>query len=81
MALDKQKQYITALCGLLMLTVISLSALGEMRMEVYVSLFTVGYFASTALFRPRKRGFDLVGSALFMVFCVIVLQKIMEILS
>ena len=79
--MDKQKQYITALCGLLLVTVVSLAALGELRIEVYVSLFTVCYFASTALFRPRKKGFDLVGSALFLVFCVIVFQKVMEILS
>ena len=78
--LDKQKQYVVALGGLLMATVVSLSALGEVRIDVYVSLFTVCYFATSALFQPRRRFFDVVGGALFLVFCVIVLQKIWEIL-
>jgi hypothetical protein len=45
-----------------------------------VSLFTVCYFAASALYQPRRRFFDLVGGALFLVFCVIVLQKVLEIL-
>ena len=78
--LDKQKQYVVVLGGLLMATVMSLSALGEAHIDVYVSLFTVCYFAASALFQPRKRFFDVVGGALFLVFCVIVYQKIWEIL-
>lgn len=78
--LDKQKQYVVSLGGLLMATVVSLSALGEARIDVYLSLFTVCYFAALALFQPRKRFLDVVGGALFLVFCVIVLQKILEII-
>lgn len=78
--LDKQKQYVVVLGGLLMATIVSLSALGEARLDVYVSLFTVCYFAASALYQPRRRFFDLVGGALFLVFCVIVLQKVLEIL-
>lgn len=80
LSLDKQKQHVVALSGLLMATVVSLSALGEARIDVYVSLFTVCYFAASVLFQPRKRFFDVVGGVLFLVFCVIVLQKIGEIL-
>ena len=79
--MDKQKKYITTLTMLLLGTVVSLSALTEQRLDVYVSLFTVCYFASTALFQPRKRGFDLVGSVLFLVFCAIVGIKILEIIN
>ncbi len=61
-------------------TVTILSALGEARLDVYLSLFTVCYFASSALYQPRRRTVDFVGGALFMVFCVIVLRKILEIL-
>ena len=61
--------------------VVCLSALGETRFEVYISLFTVAYFASTALYQPRKNKFDLVGAGLFLVFCLIVIQKIMEIVG
>ena len=70
------------LLGLLLVsTVVGLSALGEARLEVYVSLFTVCYFVATALYQPRKKGFDLVGVALFTVFCAIVVRKVLEILA
>ena len=64
----------------MMATVSALSALGEIRLDVYVSLFTVCYFASTALYQPRKRGYDLVGATLFLAFAYIVALKIMAII-
>jgi len=64
-----------------MATVVGLSALGEARLDVYVSLFAVCYFAAAALFQPRRRTPDLVGGALFAVFCVIVLRKVLEIIG
>jgi len=79
--LDRHKQYVLTLSVLLLATVVSLSALGERSLEVYLSLFAVSYFASTALFRPRRITFDFVGAALFVVFCFIVFQKVMAILS
>ena len=62
------------------LTVVSLSALHETQLEVYVSLFTVAYFVCSALFRPRRRWFDVVGMVLFSSFCYIVAVKVLEIL-
>ena len=64
-----------------MSTVVSLAALGEPRLDVYISLFTVCYFAATALFQPRKRYFDFVGGSLFVIFCFIVIQKVLEIIA
>ena len=78
--MDKQKKYVLSFLILMMGTVVSLSALGESRLDVYVSLFTVCYFASTALYQPRKRMFDFVGAGLFTVFSIIVAQKIWEII-
>lgn len=78
--MDKQKKYIITLLVLIFGTVVSLSALGELRLDVYFSLFTVAYFASTALYQPRKRGFDFLGLALFLGFCVIVGFKVYEII-
>jgi hypothetical protein len=78
--MDKQKQYIVTLSILLVLVVVSLSGLMETRLEVYFSLFTVCYFGSSALFGPRRKTFDLVGGTLFIVFCYIVLVKVIEIL-
>ena len=79
--MDKQKEYISLLGGLLMLVVVSMTALRETRIEVYLSLFTVCYFAATALYRPRKRYFDLVGVSLFLVFMIIVTIKVLEIIT
>jgi hypothetical protein len=79
--LDKQKKYIITLHILLSSIVVCLSSLREIRFEVYISLFTVAYFASTALFQPRKKRFDFVGAGLFLVFFFIVIQKIMEIVG
>jgi hypothetical protein len=79
--MDKQKEYISFLGGLLMLIVVSMTALGETRLEVYLSLFTVCYFAATALYRPRKRYYDIVGAALFLVFMIIVSTKVLEIIT
>ena len=78
--MDKQKKYVITLYLLMACIVVSLSALNETRLEVFISLFTVAYFASTALYQPRKKGFDFVGAGLFLVFCFIVIQKIMEII-
>lgn len=78
--MDRQKVYVSSLAFLLMLTTVSLSALREARLEVYVSLFAVCYFAASALFRPRRRWFDVVGVALFAAFCVIVAFKVLDIL-
>ncbi|MBD3171176.1 hypothetical protein GF326_01760 [Candidatus Bathyarchaeota archaeon] len=79
--MDKNKDYLLFMSGAMMLTLVSLSALGESRLEVYYSLFTVVYFASSALFRPRRRWFDVPGALLFLGFCYIVLLKIVEIIG
>jgi hypothetical protein len=78
--LDKQKKYVITFAILMFGTVVALSALGEGRVDVYVSLFTVEYFAASALFQPRRRFYDVVGGVLFAVFCVIVAGKIWEII-
>lgn len=79
--MDKHKQFIVSLTALLMVTTVALAALVEWRLEVYVSLFAVCYFAASALFRPRRRGFDFVGGALFASFCLIVVIKVVQILG
>ena len=79
--MDKQKKYIITLLVLIIGTVVSLSSLGEQRLDVYYSLFTVSYFASTALYQPRKRGFDFLGLTLFLGFSTIVAFKIYEIIT
>lgn len=79
--MDKNKQYLLFMAFALMLTLVSLSALGEQRLEVYYSLFTVVYFAASALYRPRRRWFDIPGGVLFLGFCIIVTLKVIEIIG
>jgi hypothetical protein len=80
-SLDKNKQYLVFMAAAMMVTLVSLSALGEGRLEVYYSLFTVVYFASSALYRPRRRWLDVPGGVLFLGFCVIVALKVIEIIG
>jgi len=79
--MDRQKLYVETLGVVFSVMTIWLSAYNEQRLEVYVSLFAAGYFAITALFRPRKRLFDVVGAGLFLVFCYMVAMKVLDILS
>ena len=53
---------------LILSTVVILAALGETRIDVFVSLFSVEYFATSALYQPRKRYADIIGVILFIVF-------------
>jgi hypothetical protein len=78
--MDRQKLYVETLGVVFSVMTIGLSAYNEQGLEAYVSLFAVGYFAITALFRPRKRLFDVVGAGLFLVFCYIVAMKVLTIL-
>jgi uncharacterized membrane protein YccC len=79
--MDRQKLYVETLGVVFSVMTIWLSAYNEQRLEVYLSLFAVGYFAITTLFRPKKRLFDVVGAGLFLVFCYIVAMKVLDILS
>ncbi|MEM0203252.1 MAG: hypothetical protein QXO16_04635 [Archaeoglobaceae archaeon] len=65
---------------LMALTVAFLSA-GENKLEVYLSAFIVEYYATIAIFRPRRRFFDFLALALFIVFVAIVSAKVREVLG
>ena len=65
---------------MLLTTVVALSALKEVRLDVYLSLFTVDYLVASAIFRPRRHILDVVGISLFSIFCIIVAEKVAEIL-
>jgi len=80
LGLDKHKLYVVSLAAALMVVVVWLSLFPGTTLDVYVSLFAACYIAVSALFRPRRRGFDVVGAALVLSFCYIVAVKVMEIL-
>lgn len=77
---DKHKTYLLTLAVSLLSTVSLLAALDELRLDVYLSLYAVCYFVSSAVFRPRRRFGDIVGGILFLVFFGIVGFRIVEIL-
>jgi len=58
----------------------ALAALNESRLDVYVSVFTLIYFAATAVFRPRRRTWDFLALALLAAFTYIVAVRVLEIL-
>jgi len=78
--MDKHKTYIITLSSLILSSVVALSAVNESRLDVYISLVTVGYLAASSIFRPRRRAPDIVGLALIIVFIYIVVVRIVEIL-
>jgi len=78
--MDKHKVYVVGLASLLFSTVVALAALKEARLDVYMSLFTVSYFVTSVVFRPRRRGPDVVGVVLFIAFSLIVAFKVADIL-
>ena len=80
MTLDKNLLFNLVLAFLIYLTVSCFSALGETRIDVYVSMFVLEYFVCLALFRPRRRVRDVLAYVLFIVFSVIVAIKVIEIL-
>jgi hypothetical protein len=57
-----------------------LAALGENRLDVYVSVFTLIYFALTAIFRPRRRTLDFLALTLFAAFSYLGAVRVLEVL-
>ena len=67
---------------LITVTVPFLSALGENRVDAYVSLFILEYFVLSSILRPRRiMGRDYLAAILFIIFMVIVAYRVMQVLS
>ena len=67
--------------SMVFITAASLSALGEGRLDVYLSLYTLEYFICLALLRPRRRARDPLAFTLFLAFLVAVARRVMEVLG
>ncbi|MEM0358325.1 MAG: hypothetical protein QXL77_08170 [Candidatus Bathyarchaeia archaeon] len=78
--MDRQSLYLTTLAVLNTVAVSALAALNETRLDVYVSIFTLIYFALKAIFRPRRRTWDFLAAALLITFAYIVAIRVLEIL-
>ncbi len=65
---EKENQYFWTLSVLFFSSIVILASLGETGLGVYVSLFTICYYLSYLLFRPKKKWIDFVGMALLVAF-------------
>jgi len=79
--LERNNLYLLTLSGLMALSTVSMAALGQQDLDVYVSLFVISYFATSAIFSPRRRTFDFLGAGLFVVFSIIVALRVIAILG
>jgi hypothetical protein len=78
----KNSLYIISLATLVGISTVSLAAIGQTGLDVYVSVFVIIYFAMSAIFSPRRRvRFDFLGLALFCIFAIIVAFRVASILG
>jgi len=78
--MNKNLLFNVVLGGMIILTVPILGALGETRLDAYVSMFTLEYFIATAILRPRRRIKDILALILLIIFFFIVGVRVAEIL-
>jgi hypothetical protein len=79
--MDKNILFNIVLGSMIVPTVAILSALGEARLDVYVSMYTLEYFVAKAVLRPRRRFVDALGLLLLTAFSIIVGVRVWEILQ
>ena len=76
--MDKQKIYVISLGFTYLVMNIILVIFNENRLNVYMSLFIIGYFSITILFNPRKNYIDIVGIGLFILFSYIFMIIVLD---
>jgi len=79
--MDKNILFNIVLGSMIVPTVAILSALGEARLDVYVSMYTLEYFVAKAVLRPRRRFIDALGLLLLTAFLITVGVRVWEILQ
>ncbi len=79
--MNKNLLFNVVLGGMIISTVGIFGALGETRLDVYVSMFTLEYFIATAILRPRRRIIDVLAIGLLAIFFFMVGIRIVEMLS
>lgn len=82
--MEPETRLILLMATMFTATVVVFSALGEERLDVYVSMFILEYFVLVALHTPFKPKTSLymnvIGYTLLAVFSVIVAARVIEIL-
>lgn len=79
--MEKNNLYLLSLAFLIVASTVSMAALSQTSIDAYLSLYIISYFASSAVFSPRRRTFDFLGAALFIIFCIIVALRVLSILG
>lgn len=84
--MDRHILFILLLTAFFLFTVAIFVTAGEQRLDVYISVFIIEYLALVEILRPRRKlvtplGLDPVGFGLFIIFCIIVARKVIEILA
>ena len=83
--MDRHILFVLLLAAFFLFTVVIFAAMGEARLDVYISVFTIEYLVLVEILRPRRRfmtplGLDPVALGLVIIFGLIVTRKILEIL-
>ncbi|MEM0232551.1 MAG: hypothetical protein QXL22_00870 [Candidatus Nezhaarchaeales archaeon] len=78
--MNKNMLFNLVLSAMIIITVVVLGAIGETRLDVYISLFTLEYFIGLAVLRPRRRTLDFLAISLLVVFIIIVGIRVVEII-
>jgi len=65
---------------MIMLTTPLLWSLGEIRLDVYLSMYTLEYLIVKALFNPRRLYRDFPSYILLIIFAIIVGYRVYEVL-
>ncbi len=82
--MELASKYILSLTLAYTLTTVTLSALSENRLDLYISMYALEYFVFTLLHSPfnsrARKALDAIGFTLFAVFMLVVALKVLEIL-
>jgi hypothetical protein len=74
---EKNNVFLLSFASLAFGSVISLAALGEARITVYLAVLTITYFAATLVFKVKRRPtFDFLAVVLVIVFVVSIVSSL-----
>lgn len=78
---DRSRLANTLLALMVALTVSTLWALGEERLDAYIAMYTLEYTVVKAVLRPARRGRDWLHAALLAAFTIAVGFRVAEVLG
>ncbi|MGC9069157.1 MAG: hypothetical protein ACP5IZ_09340 [Thermoprotei archaeon] len=78
--MDRHTLYLITLTALITIAISTLTALNEYRLDVYISIITLIYFTTSAIFRPKKRTKDFLALTLLIIFSYFIALRIIEVL-